>query len=57
MVEQEYAPYKEEPPAVSGRQSGLREVVKCHTSINRFVVYVLFDHILAVAQTISRVFS
>jgi hypothetical protein len=57
VVEQGYVPCMEEPPGVSGRQSELRETVKELSLVDGFVAYVLFDHILAVAQTISRVFS
>ena len=57
MVEQGYVPCMEEPPGVSGRQSELRETVKELSLVDGFVAYVLFDHILAVAQTTSRVFS
>jgi hypothetical protein len=58
MAGRGYGPYTAEPQAVSGRRFELQKmVISLHTSLNRSGFHALFDHILAVAHTISRMFS
>jgi hypothetical protein len=57
MAERGCALYTAEPPVVSDRRSELQKTKISLHRLNRFGFYALFDHILAVAHTTSRIFS